>query len=153
MVAAVSEDDNLKAKQKHRTVTTILEWIQCFSLYVAVISRAHPEQVRALLGYQALIIQASIEYQGDWWLEYDRTFRLRAATQKGTTWSVIDNTLWNLAFSGCSRKDRCGHCCSLSHPFPWMFLGRWYLFYQRRSHPTTETTTKSLHSVEYRPSP
>lgn len=77
MTAISLEDDNSKfAKQKHRTVSSILEWVQCFGIYVAVISRAQLERVSDLLGYQALIIQASMEYQGDQWLGYDRIFRL-----------------------------------------------------------------------------
>ena len=42
--ANVSNDDRFKApKPKPRPVTTILEWAQCFEIYVAVLSRTQPE--------------------------------------------------------------------------------------------------------------
>ena len=68
-----------------------------------------------LLAYQALIIQAQVEYQGDIWLGYDRTFRLRAMSQPNLKWSSVDPTLWSLAFSGKGKVSRCRHCFSLTH--------------------------------------
>ena len=68
-----------------------------------------------LLAYQALIIQAQLEYQGDSWLGYDRTFRLRAMSQPDLKWSSVDPTLWSLAFSGKGKVNRCRHCFSLTH--------------------------------------
>ena len=111
-----TDDDGFKApKPKPRPVTTILEWAQCFGIYVAVLSRTQPERVPDLLAYQALIIQAQVEYQGDSWLGYDRTFRLRAMSQPDLKWSSVDPTLWSLAFSGKGKINRCRHCFSLTH--------------------------------------
>ena len=96
-----TDDEGFKIpKPKHRPVTTILEWAQCFGIYVAVISRTQPKQVPDLLAYQALIIQAQLEYQGESWLGYNRTFRLRVISQPDLKWSCVDPTLWSLAFSG-----------------------------------------------------
>ena len=49
--ANISTDDNgfKGPKPKPRPVTTILEWAQCFGIYVAVLSRTRPEQVPDLL--------------------------------------------------------------------------------------------------------
>ena len=111
-----SDDEGFKTlKAKHRPVTTILEWAQCFGIYVAVISRTQPKRVPDLLAYQALVIQAQLEYQGDSWLGYDRTFRLRAMSQPDLKWSSVDPTLWSLAFSGKGKVNRCRHCFSLTH--------------------------------------
>ena len=111
-----SDDEGFKMpKAKHRAVTTILEWAQCFGIYVAVISRTQLKQVPDLLAYQALIIQAQLEYQGDSWLGYDRTFHLRAMSQPDLKWSCVDHTLWSLAFSGKGKVNRCRHCFSLTH--------------------------------------
>ena len=68
-----------------------------------------------LLAYQALIIQAQLEYQGDSWLGYDRTFRLRAISQPDLKWSCVDPTFWSLAFSSKGKVDRCRHCFSIAH--------------------------------------
>ena len=108
-----NEESGKVAKQKRRVVANIMEWVQCFGIYMAVISRKQPQRVPDLLGYQTLIIEAYLEYQDDGWMAYDRRFRQRtAATQP---WAHIDTTLWNLAFSGKGRAAHCQHCCSLSH--------------------------------------
>ena len=60
-------------------VTNILEWIQCYSIYMAVRLQKYPDKVQDMLGYQALIVEARMEYEGDGWLGYDRRFRQTAA--------------------------------------------------------------------------
>lgn len=109
------DDQNKATKPKHKVITSILEWMQCFGIYVAVISRKEPHRVVDLLGYQHLIIQAYQEYHGDSWLGYDRRFRQRAATNPSSSWSTIDPTLWSLAFSGRGSSRLCSHCFSTSH--------------------------------------
>ena len=49
-------------KETKCQVTSILEWVQCFSIYIAIIAAKHPERIQDLLGYQALIIEAHMEY-------------------------------------------------------------------------------------------
>lgn len=110
-----SRDDKQAAKQKHRQVTNILEWIQCFSIYVAVLTQKHPDRIQDLLGYQALIVEACMEYNSEAWLGYDRRFRQNAAATPGTVWAKIDPTLWNKAFTGQARAQRCQYCFSLTH--------------------------------------
>ena len=96
-------------------VTNTLEWIRCFSLYMAILSRSAPHRVPDLLSYQALIIEAQMEYPGDHWLGYDRRFRQRAAATKATKWSKVDTTLWHLAFAGRPSIARCKYCFSIAH--------------------------------------
>ena len=55
---------------RKRYVSTILEWIQCFGIYMAVLMQKHPEHIPDLSGYQHLIITASLEYDSDNWLGY-----------------------------------------------------------------------------------
>ena len=102
-------------KGKTKMISNILEWIRCFSLYVAILSRSAPHRVPDLLSYQALIIEAQMEYPGDHWLGYDRRFRQRAAVTKTTKWSKIDTTLWHLAFAGRPSIARCKYCFSVTH--------------------------------------
>ena len=40
-------------------VPDIVEWVQCFGIYVAIISRSKPTCMADLIGYQSLIIGAS----------------------------------------------------------------------------------------------
>ena len=109
------EGDKEDKKQKRRQVTNILEWIQCYSIYMAVRAQKHPDKVHDMLGYQALIVEARMEYEGDGWLGYDRRFRQTAAASPDTPWAKIEPTLWNKAFVGQARAARCKYCFSLTH--------------------------------------
>ena len=66
-------------RTKRRQVASILEWVQCFSIYTAVRTQKYPEKIQDMLGYLALIVEARMEYDGDGWLGYDRRFRQNAA--------------------------------------------------------------------------
>ena len=74
-----------------------------------------PNKIQDMLGYQTLIVEARMEYEGDGWLGYDRRFRQTAATSPDTPWSKIELTLWNKAFAGQARASRCKYCFSLTH--------------------------------------
>ena len=108
-------DEQGSARPKKRSVTSILEWIQCFSIYTSIISKKQPERVPDLLGYQFLLIDAYLEYRGDTWVGYDRRIHLTAAANASKVWARIDPTLWNLAFTGIAKTSRCTHCFSLNH--------------------------------------
>lgn len=41
-----------------------------------------------------------MEYKGEAWLGYDRSFRQRVAADPSMFWAVIDPTLCSLTFSG-----------------------------------------------------
>ena len=47
--------------------------------YSAVCCWNQPHCIQDLLGYQTLIIEVSLEYQGDGWLGYDQRLQQRAA--------------------------------------------------------------------------
>ena len=53
-----------------------------------------------MLGYQALIVEACMQYEGDSWLGYDRQFHQTEAGSPGTIWAKIEPMLWNMAFTG-----------------------------------------------------
>ena len=69
---AGSEDQQKTPRFRRRAVTNILEWVECFAIYVAVISKTQPQRVPDMLGYLILILEAHMEYAGDGWLGYDR---------------------------------------------------------------------------------
>ena len=113
-LTSTSESDNQsKPTRSKRKISNILEWVQCFNIYIALISCKQPNKVVDLLGYQHLIIQAHQEYQGDGWLGYDRHFCQRVTLS--SNWSTIDVTLWDLAFSGRGSSRVCNHCLSASY--------------------------------------
>ena len=104
-----------KSSKRRHDVSNILEWIKCFSAYIAVISAKQPHRVPDLLGYLTMITEAHMQYAGDGWMGYDRRFRQIAATKPHAPWAQIDTTLWNLAFSGKARSVRCKFCFSITH--------------------------------------
>lgn len=109
------DGDKEEKRTKRRQVANILEWVQCFSIFMAVRTQKYPEKTQDMLGYLALIIEARMEYEGDGWLGYDRRFRQNAAASPDATWARIDPTLWNMAFVGQAKVSRCKHCFSLTH--------------------------------------
>ena len=50
------ENDSQSHKQKLKEVTDILDWVQCFGVYMAIISFKEPNRIPDLIGYQSLII-------------------------------------------------------------------------------------------------
>ena len=101
-------DDKGKLKQKHKQITSITEWLKSFAVYdVAVIANKQPKRIPDLMEYQILILEAYTEYKNDCWLSYDQKFHQRAACLPHISWSTIDSTLWNLAFAGQAKSDRC----------------------------------------------
>ena len=110
-----NRDEKQTTKLKRRQVTNILEWVQCFGIYTAVLTLKQPNRIQDLLGYQALIVEACMEYNCEAWLGYDRRFQQDAAASPTTVWAKIDPTLWNKAFTGQARGQRCQYCFSLTH--------------------------------------
>ena len=93
-----TNEDPAGQKRKHQEVSNIVDWVQCFGIYIAIISRKEPNRIADLIGYQSLIIQASSQCHAGRWVIYDRCFRLKASAVAVTEWSNIDITLWKLAF-------------------------------------------------------
>ena len=50
-----------------------------------------------MLGYQALIVEARMEYEGGGWLGYHHCFRQTAAASPDIPGAKIEPTLWNKA--------------------------------------------------------
>ena len=101
------------------TVTDIVDWIQCFAVYMAFISRHKPKRIADLLGYQSLIIGASMDCREGKWVIYDRRFRLKASASQNAQWSVIDVTLWNMTFPerAIQSHQQAGSTPYASNPF------------------------------------
>lgn len=62
------------AEQKARSVWDIEAWLQCFVVFVSVVSRDFPKAVPELMAYMVNIIRASQEYEGAAWEAYDTAF-------------------------------------------------------------------------------
>ena len=86
------------SKPKLIEVNNIMDWIECFGIYIAITARSSPHRVADLIGYQSLIISASQKRPVGRWVIYDRRFRLKASATKNTEWSAYDVTIWNQVF-------------------------------------------------------
>ena len=60
----VALEDDPKSKSRYRPVSNITQWLQCFAVYTAVITRKHLSWVVDLMGYQILILEA-YNYKND----------------------------------------------------------------------------------------
>ena len=105
-------EDTQKPKVKH--ISTILEWLQCFTVYSWVITTSQPERAQDLLGYQAVIVDARMRYEGRGWLNYDRRFRQAAAADPIRKWSSLDSDLWHMCFTSLRRRSVWCQSCHLT---------------------------------------
>jgi len=92
------DDHTASHKKTPKEVTDIMDWIQCFGMYIAVVSLKEPHRIPDLIGYQNLIVQSSIDSHEGRWIIYDRRFRLKASATTIQEWSAIDITVWRMAF-------------------------------------------------------
>ena len=83
--------------------------------YVAVVARKYPERITDLMGYQSLIIDASLEKKGDCWAGYDWRFHQKDVSRPSLVWLTNDSTLCLLAFTGWAKVPWYSYCFSLSH--------------------------------------
>ncbi len=91
-------------------------WLQCFAVFVSVVSKDFPEAVPELMAYMGSIIRASQEYEGAAWAAYDAAFRRQAAAAGQREWSKVNASLCSICFTGkACRSLRCDLCMSASH--------------------------------------
>ena len=62
-------------RSKVGPVTDILQWLQCFSAMVGVLSRTYPQTVPEFMAYQATIIKCCRDFNGLAWVQYDWVYR------------------------------------------------------------------------------
>ena len=93
---SADEDHSKTTRPRQKELSSILDWVQAFGIYVAVLSRNHPQRVPSLLAYQHLIIHSHTHFTDFNWASYDRQFRQKASACPGIDWATMDGTLWNL---------------------------------------------------------
>ena len=60
---AAEEDHSKSLRLKLKDISSILDWIQAFSIYVAVLSKDQPHRVPSLLAYQHLLIHSHTNFK------------------------------------------------------------------------------------------
>lgn len=104
-----------KKKAASPQIQSIATWALGFSVYVGVMAVKHPERVPDLAAYMAQIIQASRQFKGTPWREYDTRFRLQAAASKHQHLATVDTSLWAITFANAEPREECEGCHSLDH--------------------------------------
>jgi len=125
-----SIDDQYAGPRKRPPVLKdIMDWVGCFEIYIATVSRQKPKRVPDLLGYQRISMGASLHCREGKWLTYDRRLRLKVSASNATEWSTIDITIWNTTF-----PERAIYGYHSQGPLP----------YQSRSNPPQKPTSPLL---------
>ena len=81
-------------------IRNISQWIERYSLMVALLSTRFPNKAPELFAYQAIIVQAERNYEDTCWTSYDRSYRHQALARKDLNWSVPGARLYSEAFTG-----------------------------------------------------
>lgn len=58
-----------------RLIPDFATWVQCYSLYMAVITSKEPDRTSNLLAYMESIAKASVKYTWPSWVVYDQNYR------------------------------------------------------------------------------
>ena len=104
-----TDDQHTRSRKRPPVLSDIMDWAQYFGMYIAIVSRHKPMHVADLLGYQRIIIGASLDCREGKWLTYDRRFRLKASASNLKQWSTIDITIWNTTFPERAAQEFCLH--------------------------------------------
>ena len=100
-------------------ITNISTWMERYSIMVVAIATRFLEKAPDLFAYQATIIRNDRNYEVGRWVAYDRLFRRGALARTDLNWSIPDQSLYNMAFTGrakllprCTRGGPCGSILS-----------------------------------------
>ena len=103
--------------ESRKLIPDLATWIQCFSIYAAVIITKEPERAKNLLAYMSLIAKCSLKYKWRSWVVYDLNFRQDAAEVGQKDWSKVEPSTYTQCFTGAaiSQESWCRRCHSIDH--------------------------------------
>ena len=97
-------------------ITNVVDWVKCFSIYIAAMAQKYPEVTLPMLAYQLVIIKASQQYDGFYWRVYDTHYRVNAAATGNRNWAQLDTDLYTRFFTGRAKEvSHCHTCDSTTH--------------------------------------
>ena len=70
----------------------------CFSTYVAIIAKEHPEKFQQLLAYHAIILIEALHFGCKGWLSYDEVFREHIEKEPDSNLSMLHPLFYSLSF-------------------------------------------------------
>ena len=89
---------------KHRPVTDVLVWIQCFVRYVAAMALKYPGSMPGMMSHLLVVVRAASEVEGTAWRMYDEAFREKMAAKGIKEWEGMDVQLYQELCGGRLRK-------------------------------------------------
>ena len=103
--------------QTKRIIPDLPTWLQCFSVYAAVLLTKFPQRATSLLLYQKNIADLSQRFLWPSWVIYDNSFRQEAAETKRLDWSQLDYGLHARCFhnQASALEGWCSTCLSVDH--------------------------------------
>ena len=113
-VVLIHASDYFQAK---RLLPDVATWIQCFSIYTAIVLHYQPDRATAMLMYMSKISNLSSKFKWPSWVIYDQAIRQEAADSGRTDWSKIDSGIHSQCFNGMAKSGEgwCRFCHSLDH--------------------------------------
>lgn len=100
-----------------KMIPDLATWLQCFAVYMAVITNKEPDRTNNLLAYMVTIAKASTKYSWPSWVVYDQNFRQEAADNGLKDWAKVDPSIYTQCFTNAAVSDEkwCKNCQSIDH--------------------------------------
>ena len=111
-----SVEEGGSSRGVRREVPNLWSWLQCYSLFAAILCNKYPEKARELWAYQATIIGEAKRCGGSGWHLYDTAFRQQISSIEKADFSKINQSLYSttfLAYAG--RSQFCPNCMLSDH--------------------------------------
>ena len=111
-----TDDQQMGPRKRLLILWDIMDWVQYFGVYNAIVSHQKPKRVPDLLGYQRIIMGASLHCREGKWLTYDHRFCLKVSASNTKEWSTIDITIWSTTFPERAIRDYRSQDLPLTNP-------------------------------------
>ena len=109
-------DSGQAGRTCRREVPDFDSWLQCFSLYAAVVCAKYPQKARELWAYQALMLAEYRKCGGRGWLLYDSAFLQQITDLEAVDFSKVNQGLYATTFLAYGGKGLfCSRCMASDH--------------------------------------
>ena len=100
-----------------KLIPDLATWLQCFCIYMAVVTEHEPDRVKPLLAYLSMIDKASAKFSWLSWVVYDQNFRQETADSGRKYWSKVDSSIYTQSFTNASLSGEswCRICQSIDY--------------------------------------
>ena len=97
-----------------RLIQDFQTWVQCFSMYAAVVVARHPDKFMPLMAYLTDMAKNARKYKWPSWVVYDQNFRMHMATTAGANWASVNSAIYTQCFLN-QEITRAEPWCKICH--------------------------------------